>query len=274
MREYTKQEYHQLFDSLFPNGMASADIIAELAPMGWDNSPLNFRHHPTLEEAYQNSVQHHEFMQRIMGKVDPDYAKDHPSFEAFSATFELEKPTPEIELQELIGACVWDIFSDNNDVVRDGKVYHIGSFRGAATFIADRLNTISVKEYDYMNFYMGSSNFTEENDCDVTPIYTWIFQRLKSLGCDWHFNFTQINLVDMGAQKPKEDTPIDAYDPNKALEQELKDAEERTQKEAFKAKIEDMNAKEREDALYKPPPAVVQAYKGVYGKFPLGWPPI
>ncbi len=271
MREYTKKECNQFFDTLFPNGMASKEIMSDIAPMGWDNSPLNFRHHPTLDEAYKNSVQHHEFMQRIMGAVDPEYAKDHPSLEDFSKTFELERPTSESELQELIGACVWDIFSDNNDVVCDGKVYNIGSFRGAAEFIADRLNKTSVKQYDYMNFYMGSFNYTDEDECDVTPIYLWIFNKLKNLGCDWHFHFTQINVVDMGSQKPKEDMPFDSYDPNKALEQEFKDAEERKEKEAFKAKIEDLNAKEREDALYKPPPAVVQAYKMVYGKFPIGY---
>jgi hypothetical protein len=63
-------------------------------------------------------------------------------------------------------------------------------------------------------------------------------------------------------------------DPNNAMAQELKQQEEQKAKDDFKSKIEDMNAQARENALYKPPPQVVQAYQAVFGEFPKGWPPL
>ena len=91
---------------------------------------------------------------------------------------------------------------------------------------------------------------------------------------DWIYNFSQMRLVDLSAAKEqKPDEPAN-YDPNKALEQELKQKKEQQEKDDFKAKIEEMNAKAREDALYKPPPTVVQAFRTIYGRFPIGWPPI
>jgi hypothetical protein len=195
------------------------------------------------------------------------------NFETFEQHYQPEIPNIFIDLQEAVGNCMWDIFSDNNDVVRDHKKYHIGSFRGSARFIAEWLNKTSEKKYDYMNFYMGNTAKADA-DCDFMPVYQLIFSRLKAAGCDWVFNFTQLALIDLAQGKTEESVAPQDYDPSKAMEAELKKQADQQSKEALKAKIEDINAKAKEDALYKPPPKVVQAYKVVFGKFPVGWPPM
>jgi hypothetical protein len=45
------------------------------------------------------------------------------------------------EVGQLVVMCLWDVFSNENDVVdRDGRLVHIGSWRGAAGFLAEQLN--------------------------------------------------------------------------------------------------------------------------------------
>lgn len=45
------------------------------------------------------------------------------------------------EVTDLVGLCLWDVFSDNHDVITvDGRVADIGSFRGAGAFLDEYLN--------------------------------------------------------------------------------------------------------------------------------------
>ena len=63
------------------------------------------------------------------------------------------------EVTELVGMCLWDIFSDNHDVIAaDGRLADIGSFRGAGAFIDEHLtrDQDGWREGDYMRFYMGT----------------------------------------------------------------------------------------------------------------------
>lgn len=269
IEEHLESDCHKLFDKILPNGFASEKIKAELTPNGWEASPYFAIFHPTLEKAYENSLAIHNNIQHLFSDKKDKSIEPFPTFEAFAADFKNLKIEPDIELSELLARCIWDIFSDNNDVISKNKRYHIGSFRGAAGFIAERLNAYGKKKYDYMDFYMGS--FGCEDHCDLTPIYEWIFTQLKNEGCDWFFHFTQLGLVDFGGSKNLDSTPMSDYDPNLAIEAELKENEEQLKKDAFQEKIEEINAQEREDALYKPPPSIVQAYKNIYHKFPVGW---
>lgn len=44
------------------------------------------------------------------------------------------------EVTELVGLCLWDVFSDNHDVIAaDGRISDIGSFRGAGAFLDEHL---------------------------------------------------------------------------------------------------------------------------------------
>ena len=83
MEQYSIEECEQLFMALFPHGFAGSDVADTLAPDGWEKSPYILAFHP---------------MDYKIGEIHP-----------------------KIELQEIVAACVWDIFSDNNDVVKDGK---------------------------------------------------------------------------------------------------------------------------------------------------------
>lgn len=274
MKEYSDAQCQQLFHALFPNGLGSEDIRAIVAPDGWANSPY-VAYVPTVEEAYE-TAKARQSLDELMARFQMDEAKKVVpigDFDNFKAHYQAETPNPSVELQELVGSCLWDIFSDNNDVVKDNTVYHLGSFRGSADFIAEWLNTQGDKSYTYMDFYMGTS-MKDAEDTDMSPVYEMIFKRLKQAGCDWVFNFTQIGIVDFSNSNNQKTVNPEDYDPNKALEKELKQKEEQKAKDDFKAKLEEMNAQEREDALYKPPPKVVQAYQTVFGKFPIGWPPV
>ena len=59
---------------------------------------------------------------------------------------------------ELVGRCLWDLFSNQHEVIApDGRLIDLGSFRAAGEFIADYLNRRTRRqEWDYMDFYLGT----------------------------------------------------------------------------------------------------------------------
>jgi hypothetical protein len=61
------------------------------------------------------------------------------------------------EVRELVAKCLWDVFSNENEVVdRDGRLVDIGSWRGAGGFLADQLNReTGERQYDYIDFYIA-----------------------------------------------------------------------------------------------------------------------
>jgi hypothetical protein len=49
-----------------------------------------------------------------------------------------DQPNPVEECADLLGHCLWDIFSDNHEILTsEGASVHLGSFRYAAGFIGD-----------------------------------------------------------------------------------------------------------------------------------------
>ncbi|MBI2478339.1 MAG: hypothetical protein HYV60_06770, partial [Planctomycetia bacterium] len=158
---YDDQECVDAFRRLFPQGFAAEDVIAEIAPEGWDQSPLVAIFHPSLEQVFREAVDSHHNIQelsRSRGKaVEPP-----PTLEQVRERFKETPVEPLREPAELVGRCVWDIFSDNHDVLGpDDRVLDMGSFRGAGGFIADELNRqIGLARYDYMDFYMGTAWIT------------------------------------------------------------------------------------------------------------------
>lgn len=86
-----------------------ADLLATLAPDGWEHSPLMRIFHPTPERLRIE----HERMRRDLGmpsgKDDPDHgeAADDPP-----ASPEPDRPIePEREVVELLGCALWDVFA-------------------------------------------------------------------------------------------------------------------------------------------------------------------
>jgi aldehyde:ferredoxin oxidoreductase len=72
-------------------------------------------------------------------------------------------------------------------------------------------------------------------------------------------------------EKPEQVTQPEDYDPQQALEEELTRQQRREEVAKFQAQLDEAYEKEREEALYQPPPLIIRAYQTVYGHFPEGW---
>lgn len=154
---------------------------------------------------------------------------------------------------ELLGCCLWDIFSHNHDVTdADGRAYHLGSFRGTGDFLADRMAVRYPDDpgFDYIDFYMG----TRGVDGHVA-VYEWIFRGLREAGCDWIYSFPRIHLLRLG-----DPAPADAGDSDDEAIREFAASLDRAHEDAVRK------------ARHRPLPAVVAAYRRVYGRLPEGWP--
>jgi hypothetical protein len=147
---YSEDECHELFMRLFPRGWSGEEVVRELAPEGWENSPLVAVFHPSSERIHEESVRIHQNMQRLFASrpnsppADDDSGaakRNPPTLHEVRAD---HKPTPvdrEREVRELVGMCLWDVFADNHEVIGpDGRVVDLGSFRAAGGFLAEVAN--------------------------------------------------------------------------------------------------------------------------------------
>ena len=252
---YTEGECDKLFAVLFPNGFAGEDVLAEIAPEGWPQSTLSFIFHPTVDQVYFEALQMHSNLQSWIRKDSERSKEPEPTLEKVAAEYQDHPVEVEREVGELVASCLWDVFSDEHDVVAlDGRIVHLGSFRGAAGCIADQLNRQSKSGqccYDYLDFYMGT--FAVSQRADLTPVYEMIFRRLKERLFTWRYRFPELGLVDFGSDKP--------------------DGARTLRIEKMKAELKKIHREVIEDAKQQPVPAIVLAYRSVYGTFPYGWPP-
>ncbi len=162
MREpgrYDEAECTAIFDRLFPQGFAGEDVLRELAPDGWERSSLLAVFHPSPEQVFQERVQMHENLQSLLRHREDDRSPSPPpTREEIERNFQPSPVDTAREVRELVGLCVWDVFSDNHEVVdRAGRVVDLGSFRATGGFLADYLNAhIGRTKYDYLKFYLGT----------------------------------------------------------------------------------------------------------------------
>lgn len=151
---------------------------------------------------------------------------------------------------ERLGRCLWDIFSHDHEVVdAAGRAHDLGSFRGTGDFLAHRmaLRYPAVHGFDYTDFYMGTRGAE-----GPAAVYEWIFRGLKEAGCDWIYAFPRIHLLHLGDPAlPERDDP--AF-------------------RAFAASLERAHVEAVRKARELPLPAMVAAYRKVYGRLPEGWP--
>ena len=242
---YTEQECLALLERMFPNGLDGEDVLRELAPAGWASSPLLAVVHPSVERRYEEAVRIHRNLRSLLPPERRSERPD-PTLEEIRAEHREQPVDPPKECRELMAECLWDIFSDNHEVVAaDGRVVDLGSFRGSAGLLADFVNRRLQQPpsapshrsdlsdlsgpYDYMDFYMGT--IWVGGRADLTPVYEMIFRRLKALGLDWVYHFPRLSLVDMRPlletlKKPGEEEPEWAsYNPSEALAAEQERAE-------------------------------------------------
>jgi hypothetical protein len=233
-----------VLDRLF---RAPDELLAALAPAGWNESPFFSVFHPTAE---LQRVEAAAFYRNVARLFDPDAAPpDAPDDDVPEETSPVD---PDREVVELLGRAAWDVFSDGHVVTNaNGVACELGSFRGSADCIAEAINVRYPSlggGYQYIDFYMGTSWVSRR--ADFQPVYCWIFRELQGMGCDWEYSFPRIRLVNLG--------DVEASADQRALAKELDDVYMRTVEKARNA----------------PRPPIVAAYNAVFGKDPVGWPPV
>src|SRR5437660_608355 len=111
---YTEGECDKLFAGLFLNGFAGDDVLAEIVPEGWSESTLRFVFHPTVDQLFFEAVEMHQNLQAFLGE-DTDHAKEpEPTREKVAAEYQDRPIEVQRDVRELVGKCVWDIFSNEH----------------------------------------------------------------------------------------------------------------------------------------------------------------
>ena len=288
-----EKEAFAFLGSLFPGGLKDPVLIGELFPDGWEASPLFACYHPSPEVRYAESLEFSRNLKRLFSlrrsktgesaEVSPD--EPEPTFEEFLANNpasnrEVSAEQAIDEPAELLGLCLWDVFSDNHDVIAaDGRIVHLGSFRGSAGMISDFFEGFprSADDADdgwdtrgcgYMDFYMGTGWVGRR--ADLGPVYRLIFKRLQAHGADWAYAFPRIHVIDFGSRE--EDSGTD-YDPSAALEKEAERKARAEELRQMRRKMDHDTLSAKREARRNKPPATVRAYQDVFGSFPAGWPP-
>lgn len=225
-------------------------LLAALAPEGWEQSPLYLAFHPTDE---QRRAESEIFTRNLaaMGRtfdVPPDEEEKEVEQPEIADPADERPVNPQREVLELMGLVLWDVFSNNNSVLDpNGDKCDVGSFRGSADVIAEELNVRYAElgvNYDYLDFYMGSLGIGRRTD--LGPVYRFIFSELREAGCNWEYNYSRMHIVSFGG--------------GEAPDSELSRTVARMNVEGAK--------RERES-----PPAIISAYQAVFGEAPDGWPP-
>ncbi len=226
------------FALLFPHGWSGPDVVLELAPNGWEASPLAAVFHPSAEQIYEETVRMHRNIAELTkarAKPDAPPPSPEPTLEEIQAEHQESPFETERELQELVGLCLWDIFSDNHEVVADdGRLFDLGSSRSSAGFLADVVNKQDgpkplprpspdaflsemlnksgggAEQSEFMKQILkemvGDGGYTYldfymgthmvSGRADLGPVYEMIFRRLHARGCDWVYHFPRLHLVD------------------------------------------------------------------------------
>ena len=255
----------ELFDRIF---RAPEELLAILAPHGWEQSPLLRLVHPTAQQRRDESRALRRCLTALCGKEPERPAPDDYEFVDDAPLID-----PHREVVELLGRVIWDVFSNNHTVVDDhGNDCNLGSFRGTAGFIADeivaRYSHLSDR-YDYLDFYLGSSLSAQR--ADLTPVYRWVFGVLLNAGCQWRYSFPRLYSFSV-AEPPEANKPLD-FDPSEAVRQELEAEARRDRHDTLADQLDALDAESVERARRAPPPPIVTAYRDVFGHWPDGWPP-
>lgn len=272
--QLTDDELIAFFDQLFPFSFAGEDVLNEIAPDGWHCSPLLSCFHPSPEQIFKEHLQIHRNIKRLIH--DKDQGRREPTLEDICAEWKNTPVNVTDEVTELVGRCLWDIFSCNHEVVAaDGRLVDTGSFRGSSAFLDDYLNrklekTMS-REGDYMRFYMGTMWLQVRVDLEI--VYVMIFRRLKLLGADWVYRFPKIHFVDLMPLRKELESPT-VYSPSEAWEVSQEDEQHQAEAEKIQAELNKINIRLRKEAMDLPIPSTVRSYHYVYGRNPRGWPPV
>jgi hypothetical protein len=133
-------------DRLFPHGLAGVDVLAEIAPHGWERSPLLACFHPPVERVFDERLQFHRNLEKLRSmhskreSAGDAASSPEPTLDDVRREYQPYPVQQDEELTQLVGMCLWDVFSDNHEVIAaDGRVADIGSSRGAGAFLDEQL---------------------------------------------------------------------------------------------------------------------------------------
>lgn len=130
----TEAQCWALFERLFPNGLEDRALVEELAPEGWDRSPLRLVCHPTAEQVYEETLKIRENLRSLLNREPVSFEVSQPlTLDAVRRDMIYREPNPMEECADLLGCCLWDVFADNHEVVSaETTLVDLGSFRAAA----------------------------------------------------------------------------------------------------------------------------------------------
>lgn len=219
---------------------------------------------------------HLENLRRLRRTHDSDTAVEpwtEPTVDDVRREYDASPVNEQKEVTELVGLCLRDVFSDNHDVITaDGRLADIGSFRSAGAFLDAHLTRHQEgwPESDYLRFYLGTISISRR--ADMTSVYAMIFRRLAAAGADRVYHFPELALIEPGSTDDGEE-PGKEYSVSQAAVAELEAQHRRADIERVRAELRGINARAREDAMDRPAPTTVGAYRALYGGDPRGWPP-
>lgn len=283
---YDDDELVRAFNRMYPNGFGGADVIAAIAPDGWDKSPwggpkVPFELPPDMQKMFDESTAQMKKFLEMAKQFEPP----PPTAAEIDAKYGPKPVTAEPDAENLVGRCIWDIFSDNHEVfdADDERKLDLGSSRGSGEWLATYLNRRTRREgeqYEYYDYHLG--NGMAEDKEQLMPIYRMIFLRMKALGLDWKYHFPRLYAVDFRPLKKKMDEKkreeegipeFEGYDPAAAFEEEEKEREHDEELAKMREGLDEMYRESVEASKDRPPPEIVRAYQDIYGEFPRGWPP-
>jgi hypothetical protein len=213
----------------------------------------------------------------VLDRLLPSGLADPEALEALAA---LEHPPADPRAAaDLVGSCLWDLFSDNNEVIdHGGAVVDLGSFRGSGDTIATWAGAHAQAQgldwrWGYLDFYLGTRFLPREGTGrdGAALVYRILFRRLASCGMDWRYTHPRLYLVDVGSA---EGEGADRWtDPTAAVARDLEQAQRDAEVAELRRVLEEDYREAVRLARAGPPPDTVAAYREAYGRFPVGWPP-
>ena len=119
----TGRELNALFDRLFPHEFVGADVLAEIAPEGWEHSPLLARFRASVAQLFEERLAMHRNLEqfRCLGGrragAAPLGPRSEPTLEDLRRDYGPSPVNQKEEVTELVGLCLWNVFSDNHGVI-------------------------------------------------------------------------------------------------------------------------------------------------------------
>jgi len=276
----TQEQCLELFQRLFPNGLDDPYLVQRLAPEGWERSPLMLIYHPTAEQRYEETLRLCENLRRLR-RSPASEEEPRITLDVIRREMPVEASNPREECADLMGYCLWDIFSDNHEVRAANALVDLGTFRAAAGFIADMRHRSGNSEAefsgrgDYLDFYMGTTMVRHR--ANLTPVYELIFRRMQQLGLDWRYVHPRLMAVNLRplqeALESEQASEAVRYNPTENFWRERREAVHDAELTELRRNLDEAYRESVEEARNAPPPATVRAYQQVYRQVPTGWPP-